>query len=200
MTTTSETAPALKCRYRLATGCDAEFGSRPGLNAHERNAHAAHSVELRVCPACGADCGNEMERARHLSNEHGARAGSEARQEMDARQVLDLLGPRTDGPAAVIAAAGPEPESAAGTEPESAAGTEPEPEAAVAAPDLLSAARDVLDALAGEVEALRAENASLKAANAELTAEAATFAKVRTLLAGQNGTREHAAANVTGGA
>lgn len=195
MTTTAEDAPVLKCRYRYAIGCNAEFGSRPGLLAHEKNAHPEHSVELRVCPECGEDSGSEMERARHLSNRHGAAAGSHARQEMDARQVLQLLGPR------IPAAVNFRPESAG---PDAAPEDEPEPEAAEprrepepaepepAAPDLLSAARDILDKLAGEVEALRAENTTLKSENARMAAEADTLATVRTLLAGQNGTREHA--------
>jgi hypothetical protein len=203
MTTAADIAPALKCRYRYATGCTAEFGSKPGLGGHERTAHQAHHVELRVCPVCGDDCGSEMERGRHLSNEHDARAGSERRQDLDARQVLELLGPRTDagtpagvpmpgftrenhGVIAAPPAAGPDQ-----VKPEPPMG---EADAEPAAADPLSTARDAFDAIADEVEELRAENARLRTVNARLAAESATFATVRTLLAGQNGTREHAAA------
>lgn len=63
MTTAAETMPALKCRYRYATSCTAEYATKPGLTSHEKSMHAAILVELRTCPECGTDCGKEMARA-----------------------------------------------------------------------------------------------------------------------------------------
>src|ERR1035441_7113402 len=94
-----------KCRYRYATGCTAEYNSRPGLNAHEKSGplHSDHRITLRDCPECGASCGNEMKRGMHMAAEHGLAAGSERRQELDARQVKELYDARQDVPVAVDA-------------------------------------------------------------------------------------------------
>lgn len=196
MTTATDSATVLKCRYRYATGCTADYATKPGLSAHEKNFHAEQRVELRVCPECGTDCGTEMARAAHLSNEHGIRAGTPRRQELDALQVQELLGTRTpDGAAAAQAAEPPAPAEPRAPQAEPAAAVAPGGKPA-GAPEL-PVVRNILAALVDEVEALRAENAALKARNDELEAESATFATVRSLLAGQhgqngqNGTRDH---------
>jgi hypothetical protein len=83
------------CRYRYATGCGATYraAQKQGLYAHEKStaAHALHRVTLRDCPECGAGCGDEIKRGMHLKVEHGIRAGSEKRQELDAVQVKAIL-------------------------------------------------------------------------------------------------------------
>jgi hypothetical protein len=193
MTTAVESATVLKCRYRYATGCTADFTTKPGLSNHEKNMHAGHRVELRVCPECEADCGSDMARAAHLSNEHGIRAGSPRRQELDARQVQRLFAVRPAGEPAPGDGAGAAGQEA--TAPEAAAPVPPPGENQAASPEL-PVVRNILAALVDEVEALRARNASLQAENAALKTEAATWAKVRTMLAGhwQNGQAEHATA------
>src|ERR1035441_6847008 len=95
------------CRYRYATGCGATYraAQKQGLYAHEKStaAHALHRVTLRDCPECGAGCGDEIKRGMHLKVEHGIRAGSEKRQELDAKQVEAILKGREDVPVAVDA-------------------------------------------------------------------------------------------------
>jgi hypothetical protein len=183
------------CRYRYATGCTAEFGTKPGLTNHEKSMHAEQRVELRHCPECGTDCGSEMARAAHLSNDHDVRAGSPRRQELDARQVAELLGTRQ--PDRDAGQAGP-PDDAAVVVPAAGQDQAAPPDMQAAAPLDLPAARHTFAALADEAEALREQNAALQAENAALQAEAATWAKVRTMLAGQqgqNGRSDHATAS-----
>jgi hypothetical protein len=157
-----------KCRYRYATGCTAEYNSRPGLNAHEKSGplHSDHRITLRDCPECGASCGNEMKRGMHMAAEHGLAAGSERRQELDARQVKELYDARQDVP---VAAEVPVPDDAPAAQwpsvQQGTAATAPSP--ALTAPPVspnghspaaldLSAARDMFAALVAEVERLRA--------------------------------------------
>lgn len=197
MSTATSATTVLLCRYRYATGCAATFNSRQAQGAHEKSpAHARERVELRACPECEAPCRGEMERAMHLSNEHGIRAGSERRQELDARQVQQILAarqPDAEPDADVPAAAGPD---AAGPDADGPLDGHLVPADPDAPPFDLSEARGAFAALVSEVEALRARNAELEARNRVLEAEEATFATVRSLLAaqnGHNGTREHAA-------
>ena len=159
------------CRYRYATGCGATYraAQKQGLYAHEKStaAHALHRVTLRDCPECGAGCGDEIKRGMHLKVEHGIRAGSEYRQELDAVQVKAIFKARQAEAAAAVPA---EPDAPAEEDAERA--NLHRPIAAVyealealngsapnghspAALDL-SAARDMFAALVAEVERLRA--------------------------------------------
>jgi hypothetical protein len=167
------------CRYRYAPdpGCTATYGAaqKQGLYAHEKStaAHALHRVTLRDCPECGAGCGDEIKRGMHLKVEHGIRAGSEYRQELDAKQVEAIFKARQAEAAALPA----EPDAPAEEDYELADPYRPIPSGyetlealngaapnghSPAALDL-SAAQDFLSALLAEVETLRAENARLKA-------------------------------------
>jgi hypothetical protein len=196
MSTATSATTVLLCRYRYATGCAATFNSRQAQGAHEKSpVHARERVELRACPECEAPCRGEMERAMHLSNEHGIRAGSERRQELDARQVQQILAARQPGaePDADVPAAEPDAAGPGAGRPLDGHLVPADPDAP---PFDLSEARGAFAALVSEVEALRARNAALEARNTELEAEEATFATVRSLLAaqnGHNGIREHAA-------
>jgi hypothetical protein len=105
-----------------------------------------------------------MARAQHLSSEHGIRARSPERQEVDARQVKELYVARYS--------AGPDDSADTAAVPVLPV---PSPNGHAPAPLDLAAAQDAFAALVAEVEVLRAENAALKA-------EAATFAQVRSLL------------------
>jgi hypothetical protein len=85
-----------KCRYRLVTDppCDVE---NRAVYQHEKTAHADIYVPLTVCPdpegnGCTEDCETEQGRARHLWVEHGIKAKTELRQELDAQQVKALHG------------------------------------------------------------------------------------------------------------
>lgn len=192
--TDQESATILKCRYRYANGCAAEYTKRSGLYQHEKQgtAHALHRIELRDCPECGVSCADEAGRSQHLSDEHGIRAATERRQELDARQVQELWD--ASRPAAPAAAANGHSPAASQNGHPGANGHHP------AALDLF-AARDIFAALIAEVETLRAapaaleaentelaaENTELRAQNTVLRAEAATFARIRAMLAGQDG-------------
>jgi hypothetical protein len=158
-------ADVLRCRYRYATGCTTEYANQPAMYQHEKKSgvHADHRIDLKTCPECGVSSGDEMARAQHLSAEHGIRARSERRQELDALQVKQLYVARYS--------AGPD-DSAADESPVLPA---PSPNGHAPAPLDLAAAQGAFAALVAEVEMLRAENAALKA-------EAATFAQVRNLL------------------
>ena len=78
-----------QCRYRYATNCTTTSIAKQGMYTHEKSAvaHADHRVTLRDCPECGMPCGDEGKRGMHMAAEHGIRAGSEYRQELDAKQV-----------------------------------------------------------------------------------------------------------------
>ena len=172
------------CRYRYAPdpGCTATYGAaqKQGLYAHEKStaAHALHRVTLRDCPECGAGCGDEIKRGMHLKVEHGIRAGSEKRQELDAKQVEAIL-KATARPDDTLSPAAQVPVPDDAQQPNRPLLDRPrlsgvfEPDGH---PDLapwanghspaaldLSAAQDFLSALLAEVETLRAENARLKA-------------------------------------
>jgi hypothetical protein len=163
-------APAkLKCRYRYATGCTAEYPSAPGLHLHEKKApdHAGHRVVLAACPVCGRGLGSEAQRSQHLTNEHAIRAGTEERQELDAQQTAglyaDLYGNPPAGPAAPAL---PAPSSN---------GHGP-------APAELTSVQAAFAALVAEVDALVAENARLKDQVGWLQGEASVARQIRQIV------------------
>jgi hypothetical protein len=162
MTVQQDEAAVLRCRYQYATGCEYEGSSKQALYAHERlsPAHAAHRIELTACPVCGKPFDGEHGRGLHLANEHGIKAKTEQRQELDARQVAELYATRYGTAEAVL----PVPSSN---------GHAPDP--APVTLDLL-AAQEAFAALVAEVESLRAENAALRT-------EAAVLRQVRSVLA-----------------
>jgi hypothetical protein len=196
------TATVLRCRYRYATGCDATYDKRTGLYQHEKMAaaHALHRIDLTGCPECGAPCGDETGRSRHLTDEHSIRAGTDARQELDARQVKQIWDAEHQQPPGM---AGPEPVTFAAAPASGLSQAPPpnghSPNGHSPAPVDLAAVQGYFTALVAEVEALRAapevlraevtdlaaENAELRAENTVLRAEAATFTRVRAILAGQ---------------
>ena len=169
------TAGMWQCRYRYATSCTTTSPAKQGMYTHEKSAvaHADHRVTLRDCPECGMPCGDEGKRGMHMAAEHGIRAGSEYRQELDAVQVKAIFKARQAEAAAVPA----EPDAPAEEDAELAdlyrpiaSGYETLEALNGAAPNGhspaaldLSAAQDFLSALLAEVETLRAENARLKA-------------------------------------
>ena len=190
--TVQEVPAVLQCRYRLATGCTAEYGSKQGMYAHEKQgpAHADHRVTLRDCPVCGTGCGDEPKRGMHLSNEHGITAGSERRQELDARQVKELYDEQCSGGGHAFPAGALEVldatanvlggHGANGAQPsEPGSGEDLGPSLNGHGPavfDDLSAARDMFVALVAEVETLRA-------AVAELEPDAARYRQIKSMVA-----------------
>lgn len=118
-------AVVLTCRYALATGCGLTYMARSSLNAHEERSltHSGHAIVLTDCPVCGTRLTSPLGRAAHLSDAHGAGAGSQERLDLDARQTKELwdarearqatLKPAGDGQDAEQAALeSPEPDSA----------------------------------------------------------------------------------------
>ena len=192
------------CRYRYAPdpGCTATYGAaqKQGLYAHEKStaAHALHRVTLRDCPECGAGCGDEIKRGMHLKAEHGIRAGSEKRQEVDAVQVKELYDAQYRNPSGPDDMPSPEvPEPWAGRQiaQQGTAATSVSP--ALTAPPVslnghspaaldLTATLDSFTALAAElvaeVETLRAENARLRASLAvdpDVAADASRYRQIK---------------------
>ena len=185
---TDETQVVWRCRYRLATGCTAE-GKKQAMYAHEKSnvAHEDHRVVLRDCPVCGAGCGDEVQRATHLSAEHGIRAGSERRQELDAVQVKELF-----DAAPAVTGAGLVPDAAANGSFTVTHHDAPPPVPAAslnghspAVPDVavepdLAAAEAVLAALIAEVKRLRA------AVDPDVAADAARYRQIMSVVNAQD--------------
>ena len=184
---TDETQVVWRCRYRLATGCTAE-GKKQAMYAHEKInvAHEDHRVVLRDCPVCGAGCGDEVQRATHLSAEHGIRAGSERRQELDAVQVKELYDAQH-----AATGAGLVPDAAANVFTDHDAPPPPPAPAASlnghspAVPDVavepdLAAAEAVLAALIAEVKRLRA------AVDPDVAADAARYRQIMSVVNAQD--------------
>ena len=186
---TTQEAPAVwKCRYRLATGCTTEAppDKKQTMYAHEKvtAAHALHRITLSACPECGRDYGGELGRATHLAAEHGVTAGSERRQELDARQVKELFGAlyasqapsllpwqgdgaNGAGPAEIRWTTSPPPQVPDGTanlfkDPDANLVTVPSPNGDSPAAFDLGAAQDMFAALLHEVVRLRAIVADLE--------------------------------------
>lgn len=182
------------CRYRYATGCAATYGAaqKQGLYAHEKStaAHALHRVTLRDCPECGAGCGDEIKRGMHLKVEHGIRAGSEYRQEADARQVKELYDAQYRNPSGPDDTPSPEvPEPWAGRQiaQQGTAATSASPPLTAPPVSLnghspaaldLSAARDMFAALITEVERLRTS----LAVDPDVAADASRFRQIRSVV------------------
>jgi hypothetical protein len=186
------------CRYRYATGCGATYraAQKQGLYAHEKStaAHALHRVTLRDCPECGAGCGDEIKRGMHLKVEHGIRAGSEYRQELDAVQVKAIFKARQAEAAAAVPA---EPAASAEEDAELADlyrpiasgyealealnGSAPNGHSPAALD--LSAVRDMFAALVAEVERLRTS----LAVDPEVAADASRYRQIKSVVNAQDG-------------
>ena len=202
-------ADVQKCRYRHATGCTAEYGSRASINSHEKLGplHSDHRVTLRDCPEseCGRPCGDEAKRGMHLAAEHGIRAGSEKRQEVDAVQVKELYDAQYRNPSGPDDMPSPEvPEPWAGRQiaQQGTAATSASPPLTAPPVSLnghspaaldLTATLDSFTALAAElvaeVETLRAENARLRASLAvdpDVAADASRYRQMKAIVAAQD--------------
>ena len=176
-----------QCRYRYATNCTTTSIAKQGMYTHEKSAvaHADHRVTLRDCPECGMPCGDEGKRGMHMAAEHGIRAGSEYRQELDAKQVEAIFKARQAEAAALPA----EPDAPAEEDYELADPYRPIPSGYEALESLngaapnghspaaldLSAAQDMFIAMAAELKELRAWKAAHEA-------DAALLAQMRDLL------------------
>lgn len=160
----------VKCRYRLITGCTAQYGSDMGRFNHEKKKHADIRVELRACPVCGEDCESAALRGSHLQRVHGITAGSAQRENMDAEQVTALVKARSEE-------TGDDPSGAPAGDPFQVPAAVPSMNGHLPAPVGVSAAQEALAAILAEVEALRAENVALRS-------EAAMLQMVREIVTG----------------
>ena len=185
-----------QCRYRYATNCTTTSPAKQGMYTHEKSAvaHADHRVTLRDCPECGMPCGDEGKRGMHMAAEHGIRAGSEYRQELDAVQVKAIFKARQAEAAAAVPA---EPAASAEEDAELAdlyrpiaSGYEALEELNGSAPNGhspaaldLSAVRDMFAALVAEVERLRTS----LAVDPEVAADASRYRQIKSVVNAQDG-------------